>query len=240
MKAAIHSYESLAALDGHGLRYGVFFSGCPLRCVYCHNPDTREGKTALVTPEELVRRVVRYKPYFGAKGGVTFSGGEPLLQAAFLRETVPLLAEAGIRYAVDTSGAVPLSDDVRTVLSQAQTVLLDLKFYTDADYRRYTGVGMDETLEVLRFLDSEGVETVIRTVIVPGINDTEEAVERYAEVLRPFSCVSSFELLGFHTMGFFKYEALGIPNPLAHTPPLSDERLSELKAHLASKQKKNG
>ena len=112
-KGIVHSFESLAAVDGEGLRCAVFLAGCPLRCVYCHNPDTWAiGNGVETDPEELARKIARYRPYFGSDGGVTFSGGEPLLQAEFLRQMIPLLAERGIGYVIDTSGGVPLSEEV--------------------------------------------------------------------------------------------------------------------------------
>ena len=216
MSGVIHSFESLAAVDGEGLRYAVFLAGCPLRCVYCHNPDTwgRDGGVVMEA-EALARKLSRYKPYFGSEGGVTFSGGEPLLQAEFLQEMIPLLREREIGYIVDTSGAVPLTDSVKEVLAGAQSVILDLKFSTDKDYRRYTGRGIEQVLETLAYLDSIGMKTRIRTVIVPDLNDTEEALRGYVEMVGRYACVFRYELLAFHTMGFFKYEKLGIENPLA-------------------------
>lgn len=236
MSGIIHSFESLAAVDGEGLRYAVFLSGCPLRCVYCHNPDTwqRDRGTA-VEAEALAKKVARYKTYFGAEGGVTFSGGEPLLQAEFLREMIPLLRELRIGYIVDTSGAVPLTDSVREVLAASQSVILDLKFPTDGDYRRYTGRGIQPTLDTLRYLESIGKRTRIRTVIVPELNDHEEILGQYVEIVKQFSCVNRYELLAFHTMGFFKYERLGIENPLKDTPALVSDSLERLQKYVDGK-----
>ena len=225
MKGYLHSFESLAAVDGMGLRCAVFLAGCPLRCAYCHNPDTWTQAAATETDAEvLIRKIKRYKPYFKDNGGVTFSGGEPLLQAAFIREMIPLLRAEGIPYAVDTSGAVKLTDDVRTVLANAQTVLLDLKLWDAESYLRYTGRTWDDTLAVLDYLNALQKPVWIRTVVVPGINDSEEAIERYLQVLKSYPCVEKYELLAFHTMGFFKYRESGIQNPLENTPPLDPER----------------
>ena len=240
MKASVHSFESFAALDGEGLRFAVFFSGCPLRCAFCHNPDTWERGEENFTPSELVRKISRYKPYFGLRGGATFSGGEPLCHAAFLKETVPLLEKEGIGFVVDTSGAVALTCEVAFVLKRAQSVLLDLKFTRDEDYRRFTGKGIGQTLEILAILEKIGKDTVLRTVIVPGINDSEDAIRDYGRLSRGFSCVRRHELLAFHTLGFFKYERLGIKNPLQDTPPLSRERLKDLQKILDQERKKNG
>ncbi len=220
MEGFIHSFESLAAVDGIGLRCAVFLAGCPLRCAYCHNPDTWSGAGQKIDANTLVKKIARYKPYFKEEGGVTFSGGEPLLQAEFLRECVPLLQSRGINYAIDTSGAVELCDSARFVLEKSQMVILDLKFWDDVSYIKYTGMDISKTLEMLRFLESIGKRTWIRTVVVPGINDSEEALDRYIGHIKNFNCIEKYELLGFHTMGFYKYEKLGIKNPFADIPDL--------------------
>ena len=232
MNAFIHSYESLAAVDGDGLRYAIFLSGCPLRCVYCHNPDTWQRSNNEISAIDLVKKVTRYAPYFKNGGGVTFSGGEPLLQAEFIAECADLLENVGITYIVDTSGAVELTDSVKLALSKAEAVLLDVKFPTDEAYIRYTGAGISKTLATLEFLNSIGKRTVIRTVIVPGINDSEEKIAKYASLVKPHSCISGYELLAFHTLGFFKYERLGCENKLKDTPPLTEERRRSLQGYL--------
>ena len=239
-QGTVHSFESLAAVDGAGVRCAVFFCGCPLRCVYCHNPDTWSMERGTpVDAATLAKKIARYKPYFGKEGGVTFSGGEPLTQAEFIRAMMPLLAEQGIRYAVDTAGGVPLTDTVKEVLAGAQEVLLDLKFPDEERYRRYTGVGIDRPLAVLDFLNTIEKKTRIRTVIVPDLNDTEEALLPYLAHLAHKPCVARYELLGFHTMGFFKYEQLGISNPLADKKALDPARKQRLQAFVDEKMKEN-
>ncbi len=238
MKGYIHSFESLASVDGAGLRCAVFLSGCPLRCAFCHNPDTWNEGGDLVEADALVRKIERFKPYFGQDGGVTFSGGEPLLQAGFIREAVGLLAERKINYAIDTSGCVDLTEDVKWVLRNAQLVLLDIKFWGDSSYLKYTGRGIEKTLDVLRFLETEGVEVWVRTVVVPEINDNEEMLEKYLKIVEGLSCVKKYELLGFHTLGFYKYEQLNIKNPLANTPPLSAEVRDRLQRFVNEKLNK--
>ena len=230
MDGLIHSFESLAAVDGLGLRCAVFLAGCPLRCAYCHNPDTWKCEGQRLDAETLVKKIARYKPYFKLEGGVTFSGGEPLLQAEFLSECVPLLKAQGINYAIDTSGAIEISDSVKLVLENSQMVILDLKFWDDESYIKYTGKDMKRTVELLNYLESIGKRTWLRTVIVPGINDSEELLDRYIKLIKDFKCIEKYELLGFHTMGFYKYEKLGIENPLADVPDLDKnvkERLQE-------------
>ncbi len=226
MDGYLHSFESLAAVDGEGLRCAVFLAGCPLRCIYCHNPDAWELGENKVGAEELVRKIARYKPYFGEKGGVTFSGGEPLLQAQFIEETLPYLEKEEINYAIDTSGAVELTDTVKRVLDGAQLVILDIKFWDDESYLKYTGMDMSKTLEMLEYLDRTNKRTWLRTVVVPGINDSEDVMERYLKYIR--KCVKKYELLPFHTMGFFKYEKLGIDNKLADTKDLDREAADKL------------
>lgn len=225
--ADIHSFESLAALDGEGLRYDVFFTGCPLRCAYCHNPDTwfKSGKE--YSAEELFRKVKRYKPYFKNGGGVTFSGGEPLLNASFINEIYPLLKDAGIGYCLDTSGSVPLTEDVKKCIDNADMVILDIKFYNESDYKKYTKGNFENFVNVGKYCSEIGKKMWLRTVIVPNINDSEEEILKYKDFVKQFK-YEKYELLAFHTMGFFKYENLGIENTLKDTPALSKDRLLEL------------
>jgi len=235
MNGYIHSFESMAAVDGEGLRYAVFLSGCPLRCVYCHNPDTWNGEGRAFSPEELLKKVIAYKPYFKNNGGVTFSGGEPLLQAEFIAECVELLREKNINYAIDTSGATELNDAVKYALINAQTVLLDLKFPDNDSYIKYTGKGIENVLKTLDFLEKNNVPTRIRTVVIPGINDSEEKLLKYLVHINNKECVYRYELLPFHTMGFFKYERLGLDNPLKDTMPLDMKVRDRLQKFVNSK-----
>ena len=233
MKAYVHSYESLAGVDGDGLRYAVFFSGCPLRCIFCHNPDTWETRVGKeISADDLVKKVTRYKPYFKNGGGVTFSGGEPLLQAEFIANCAPLLDKAGISYVIDTSGAVSLNDSVKLALLGAESVLLDVKFPSDEEYIRYTGVDFSKTRAVLDFLEENRKKVVIRTVIIPGINDSEEKIKEYAELVAPYKSIKKYELLPFHTLGFFKYEALGVENKLKTTAAMPKEKCEKLQKYL--------
>ncbi len=238
MNGYIHSFQSLATLDGAGVRCAVFMQGCPLRCAYCHNPDTWTGSGMQTDAETLVKKVVRYKPYFGKEGGVTFSGGEPLCQADFLGECVPLLKNVGINYAIDTSGCVELSESVRFVIENAQMVILDLKFADDASYLTYTGADMTKTVAMLNLLEKLKKRTWIRTVIVPGVNDTENQVEKYLEIIGGYKCVEKYELAAFHTMGFFKYDELGITNPFAEKVALDPEVRDSLQAYADKKIRK--
>ncbi len=231
--ADIHSFESMAALDGEGIRYAVFFTGCPLRCVYCHNPDTwyKSGKN--MSASELCKKIKRYKPYFKNGGGVTFSGGEPLLNANFIVETGELLKREGINYALDTSGSIPLTQSVKNALINAELVILDVKFYDRKSYLKYTGGDFNNFIAVGKYCSNNNIRMWLRTVIIPGINDNEDSVKNYADFAKQFK-FERYELLGFHTMGFFKYENLKIENPLKNTPALDKEKLILLQEHLDS------
>lgn len=231
--AEIHSFESMAALDGDGIRYAVFFTGCPLRCVYCHNPDTWYSTGKEWTVQELADKIKRYKPYFKNGGGVTFSGGEPLLHSDFINEINPLLKEQGIGYCIDTSGSVGLNESVKTALLGAQLVILDIKFYNAESYKKYTGGDFEKFISVGKFCTENDIRMWLRTVIVPGINDCEKDIEQYACFSRQFK-FEKYELLAFHTMGFFKYEKMKIENPMAGVPDLKKERLAQLQSHLDS------
>ena len=136
--ANIHSFESLAAVDGEGIRFDVFFTGCPLRCAYCHNPDTWHKGDIEMSAREVFEKARRYKPYFKNGGGVTFSGGEPLLNAKFINEIYPMLKSEGIGYCLDTSGSVELTDEVTQAIDNADMIILDIKFYNADDYTKWT------------------------------------------------------------------------------------------------------
>jgi len=228
MNFLVHSFESLAAVDGEGLRYAVFLSGCPLRCACCHNPDTQGAPRGReYSPEEIVKKVARYKSYFGQKGGVTFSGGEPLLQAEAILSAAPLLKAEGIGYALDTSGCVPLTSAVKAAVRSASLIICDLKFYNEDLFRLYTGGRLSDELNLLDFVKSENIPLWIRTVIIPDVNDKEEDIINYAAIVKKYS-PQKYTLLGFHTLGFAKYEALGMENRFKNKGPLPPERLKFL------------
>lgn len=231
MKANIHSFESLAALDGVGIRYDIFFTGCPLRCAYCHNPDTWYKSDLNMTAEEVFKKARRFKPYFKNGGGVTFSGGEPLLNAKFINELAPMLKSENIGYCLDTSGSVPLTDDVKTAIDNSDMVILDIKFYCEEDYKKYTKGHFDYFVNIGTYCTQTNKRLWLRTVIVPDINDTKEDIKKYAAFAKQFK-FEKYELLGFHTMGFFKYDNLKIENPLSATKALDPNKLQDLQAYL--------
>jgi len=235
----IHSFESMAAVDGEGIRVAVFFTGCPLRCVYCHNPDTWNGIGKEISTEDLVKKISRYKTYFGDKGGVTFSGGEPLLHAREINELYEGLEKLNINYALDTSGCVELNEDVKKSVENASMIILDLKMWDDESYEKYTGVSFKLIREFLKYAIMEKKRIWIRTVIVPGINDSTQILGKYIKNLKDVigdgkitDYIEKYQLLGFHTMGFFKYEELGIDNPLKDTKDLDVSKLKELQEYI--------
>lgn len=231
--ANIHSFESLAAVDGEGIRFDIFFTGCPLRCAYCHNPDTWHKGKIDMTAEEVFKKARRYKPYFKNGGGITFSGGEPLLNAPFINELAPMLKVEGIGYCIDTSGSVDLTDDVKLAIDNADMVILDIKFYNADDYFKYTKGDFFKFIEIAKYCTKIQKRLWLRTVVVPNINDTKQDIEKYADLVKEFK-FEKYELLPFHTMGFFKYDELEIDNPLKDTKALDRNKLNELQQYLNS------
>ena len=228
----IHSIQSLGTLDGPGVRFVAFLQGCPLRCGCCHNPDTwdRDGGK-LTAPDELVAKVVRYREYFGRDGGITLSGGEPLLQADFAREVFALCREQGIHTCLDTSGCL-LNDSVRALLGVTDRVLLDIKYTNDTDYRRYVGCSLDAPLNFLAYLEGQSVPTTLRQVIIPSLNDTKESILALRDIARVHACVDGVELLPFRKMCQVKYDGMGIDFPFGHLDEPSRDCMAELERLL--------
>ncbi|MBR2404606.1 MAG: pyruvate formate lyase-activating protein [Clostridia bacterium] len=224
-KGRIHSIESMGLVDGPGIRTVVFFQGCALRCLFCHNPDSWDfsgGKE--VTADEIVAKVLRFRPYFDRSGGgVTFSGGEPLMQPKFLLELLAKCRHHGIHTCLDTSG-VGLGD-YDEILNLCDLVLYDIKALDGADYKKMCSLGIERTLEFVEALKRIKPATIVRQVVVPGINDTDEymrALKEYIAKELPFA--QSVELLSFHKMGEHKYKKLGIAAPLAHIEAMDREK----------------
>lgn len=232
MTGYISSLQSLGTLDGPGVRAVVFLEGCPLRCIYCHNPETWEmKKESAVTAEELCRRILRLYPYI-KDGGVTFSGGEPCVQADFVAECAKILKTHRLHTALDTSGEI-LNPSVEKMLEYIDLVILDFKA-VDADTYRYVSGGgsVENTKRFLEFCQKHSKEVWIRQVVVPGINDTKEAIHALKKLVEPFGCVSKTELLGFKKLCTEKYGAAGIDFPLKDTEEMSAQKLSELQELL--------
>lgn len=222
----VHSYESFGTVDGPGIRYVVFLQGCPLRCKFCHNPDTWDikGKNKLVSPREVYEELVKYKSFFGKEGGLTVSGGEPLLQSDFVLELFKICKENNIHTTLDTSGYI-FNDKVKEILKYTDLILLDIKSIDEKIYKELTGVELKNTLDFLNYLKEIKKDVWIRHVIVPGITDDDELLRKLAKYLENFENIKKIELLPYHTLGVFKYEQLKMSYPLLGTKPLSEERL---------------
>ena len=220
----IHSYESLGLVDGPGIRFVIFFQGCNLRCRFCHNPDTWEkNKGTAVTADELFKKIERYKPYFErSDGGVTFSGGEPLLQYDFLVEILKKCKEAGIHTAIDTSGVGP--NDCFEALSLADLVLLDIKQVESKAYKSMTGLEMTAFNRFLAQLKETAPKVWIRAVIVPGINDNFEYIKQIWNIAKTIPTLQRIELLPYHILGEEKYKKLKIDYSLSGTPPMDKNK----------------
>lgn len=216
----INKIEPFGTVDGPGIRTIVFLSGCPLRCLYCHNPETWQANTGKgMTPQELLEIVLRYKPYYGTNGGVTFSGGEPLNQPEFLLACLKLLKQEGIHTTLDTSG-YSTSKHLPAILALVDLVIFDLKAADEVLYQRITSRKMDVSEKFLALAQELGTNLWIRQVLVSGLNDTEMNFETTAQKLSKLRYVTKIEILPYHTLGKTKYEKLEMDYPLKDTPPM--------------------
>lgn len=236
MTGKIHSFESFGTVDGPGIRFVVFMQGCPMRCLYCHNPDTwsAAGGTQY-TAEEVASRILKYKNYFTGGGGATVSGGEPLMQAAFVEELFTILKKSGIHTALDTSGALYDARNPRafdSLLAVTDLVLLDIKHIDDDEHIKLTGRSNKNILAFARYLSDMGKPVWIRHVLVPGITDNDEYLHRLKAFLSTLTNVEKVEVLPYHTMGEVKYNKLGINYPLKGVQPPSPERVKNAKEIL--------
>lgn len=232
MTGRIHSIQSLAASDGPGLRFAVFMQGCPLRCGCCHNPDTWDfagGKEE--TAEEIVRKASRYKSYFGNKGGITVSGGEPLMQADFVREVFELSHKEGINTCLDTSGCI-MNDDIKALLKNTDRVLLDIKYTDEEAYKNHVGCEMKNALVFLDYLNNEKIPVTLRQVIIPTINDNEDNIKKLKEIAEKHECVDKIELLPFRKLCQIKYDNMGIEFPFKNIPEPTKDTMEALESIL--------
>ena len=228
----VHSFQSLGAVDGPGLRFVVFMQGCPYTCPYCHNPDTKSYSGGEeYTVENVVKKALRFRPYFGEKGGVTLSGGEPLIQAEFAAQLFEALHKQGINTALDTAGAYP-TQAVKAVLKHTDIVLCDIKFPTDEQYKKYIGTTLETTLAFIEACNQADTDIIIRHVVVPGLTDSVESVKAVAELARKAKKLKKIELLPFHKMCTEKYERLGLEFPLESTPECDTATIEKLKQYI--------
>lgn len=233
----IHSIETMGLLDGPGIRTIFFLQGCPLRCAYCHNPDTQSlrGGTSY-KPEDLARMAKRFKPYFDRSGGgVTFSGGEPLLQGEFLLEALKEMKALGIHTAIDTSGFgdVKYFDEI---LKYTDYVLLDIKHFDAKAHEKLIGVPMKGRDAFFKALSKFKGKICFRHVMVPGYTDTEEAMDQLADILVNYqTIIDKIEILPYHKIGVAKYASLGLEDPLLGVEPMNKLRAKELEAYLRTR-----
>ena len=229
----VHSTETCGSVDGPGLRFVVFLAGCPMRCVYCHNPDTQTRANATVrTAAEVVGDALRYRNFIRG-GGITVSGGEPLMQPAFVRAIFEEAKAAGLHTALDTSGCLGhLADD--RLLEVTDLVLLDIKSWEPELYRSVTGVSLEPTLHFARRLQTKGVAAWVRFVLVPRITDGETNIRGLARFVGGLGNVERVEILPFHKMGEPKYQALGLPCKLADIPAATNADVDRARCLFAA------
>lgn len=226
-KGSISKIETLGLVDGPGIRVVVFLSGCKLRCKYCHNPEMWKLAEPNYTPEELVNKILRYKPYFKRNnGGVTFSGGEPLIQHKFLLETCKLLKKENIHITLDTSGVGNGNYD--EILSYVDLILFDIKHVTPECYQDLTGQPIDESYSFINSLNKSGKQVIIRQVIVPGIMDNDKYLEGLKQELKKINNIIKIEFLPYHELALEKYKMLGIKSPFEPLPVMDKDKCDEL------------
>ncbi len=240
IKGHIHSVESFGSADGPGVRYIVFLKGCNMRCQYCHNPDTwaKDGGE-LMTPEEVLKKALRYKTYWKEKGGITVSGGEALLQIDFVTELFRLAKEKGVNTCLDTSGnpfslEEPFKSKFDELMKYTDLFMLDIKHMDDAAHRKLTGQTNQNILEMAAYLSDHGKAMWIRHVLVPGITTEEDELHRLRSFLDTLKTVEWVEVLPYHTLGVFKWKELGIPYQLEGVDPPTKEQIDRAKEILGA------
>lgn len=230
----IHSFESLGTVDGPGIRFVLFMQGCPLKCKYCHNRDTwnmNNGKDYTVT--EVVQKVLRSKPYMSnSNGGITVSGGEPLLQIDFLIELFKVLKANDIHTCLDTAGSIKITPKIEELLSLTDLVLLDIKHIDNEKCINLTGLTNHQTLDFAKYLSNHNIPIWIRQVLIPGITDDENDLKKLKEFVDSLATVEKIELLPYHDMGKFKWEEFGEKYPLENIKIPTSEDVKKAKQIL--------
>lgn len=230
----IHSFESFGTVDGPGIRYVVFMQGCPLQCKYCHNRDTWNyaGGTEYTT-DAIISKIERCKPYINASnGGVTVSGGEPLLQAKFLIELFKKLKQQNIHTALDTAGSIKINDDIKELLKYTDLVILDIKHIDDEKCKKLTGVSNKNNLDFANYLSENNIPMWIRQVLVPGYTDDENDLKKLKDFIINLKTVKKVEILPYHDLGKFKWEEMGIEYPLKDVKIPTDAEVQKAKEIL--------
>ena len=227
MTGYVHSFESFGTVDGPGVRFVVFLQGCPMRCLYCHNPDTWGNGGTLYEASAVLEKMTRNISFYRT-GGLTVSGGEPMLQIDFLIELFSLAKEKGIHTCLDTSGVTfdpdkpELLKKVDTLLSLCDLVMLDIKHIDEGEHKKLTGHGLKNILDFAKYISDKGVSLRIRHVIVPDITFKDKYLIKLGEFIKELKTVEKVEILPFHKMGEVKYDALGLNRPLKNTPELGE------------------
>ncbi len=225
-KGLIHSFESFGAVDGPGIRFIVFLSGCPLRCLYCHNPDTWCKRANFeMYPDEVMKKILAYKNFI-KKGGVTISGGEPLMQSKFCEELIDLCKSENIHTAIDTSGIIDLKLS-QNAIKKSDLILLDIKDIDKNDSIKLTGKSNINAIKTLDFCESINKPVWIRHVLLPNYTLIDSKLERLATFLKQYKCVQKIELLPYHTLGKFKWDELGLEYKLKDIDPPSNEEVEK-------------
>lgn len=237
-KGYVHSIETFGSVDGPGVRFIVFMQGCPMRCQYCHNPDSWKMRTGEeLTADELLDKALRYRAYWGDKGGITVSGGEALMQMEFVTELFTNAHAMGVTTCLDTSAQPftrqePWFGAFGKLMAVTDTVLLDIKHIDDEAHRKLTRFGNANILDCARYLSDIGKPVWIRHVLVPGITDDEASLKRLRNFLCTLNNIERVDVLPYHTLGVFKYEKLGLAYPLQDTPTPSPESVARARSIL--------
>jgi len=234
LKGRIHSIETFGTVDGPGIRFVIFMQGCALKCKYCHNRDTWETTGGEHIPvSELIKKIEKYKEYIAlSNGGVTVTGGEPLLQPKFVIALFTELKKLGFHTALDTSGMFPLTDEIKKVLSLTDLVLLDIKHINDEKCKDLVGYSNKLELEFAKYLSDNNIPIWIRQVIIPGITDDEQDLNALRDFIQSLKTVQKIELHPYHSMGVYKWEKLGYEYPLKDVRAANDEDIKRAKRIL--------
>lgn len=238
LKGYVHSLESFGSVDGPGVRYVIFLTGCAMRCQFCHNPDTWNMQAGTqYTADELLKNALRYRTYWGEQGGITVSGGEPLLQIEFLTELFRKAKEQGIHTTLDTSGnpftrEEPFFGKMQELMKYTDLVMLDIKHIDDEKHKVLTGCTNENILDMAKYLDEIGKPVWIRHVLVPERSDEDAALEKLHEFIEGLGNVEKVEVLPYHTLGAYKWKELGYEYPLEGIDPPTKERVEHAKQVL--------
>ena len=228
--ANVHSFETFGTVDGPGIRFVIFLQGCCLKCKYCHNRDTwSTDNNQIVSIDEIIPKILTYKNYIKTSGGINVSGGEPLLQAKFLINLFKRLKEYNLHLAIDTSGMVDLTDDIKELLSLTDLVLLDIKHIDDEKCKELVGMSNKKELEFARYLSDNNIPVWIRQVIIPGITDNKDDLLKLKDFISGLKNVEKVEFLPYHDVGKFKWDNLGFKYELSDIRSATKEDITRVK-----------